>query len=317
MKGRVYRSAQRIFYCKLEGEAELVMATAKGNLLKGSDSVVVGDEVEIKEEDGQYYIVEVMERKSEIWRQIKRENKKKVTASNIDLLVIVSSAAKPKYKRGLVDRFLMRAAQWEIPAIHVFNKMDGYKEKEFDISFESKRLEMPKVESFEVSAMDGSEYERKYLSKGMDDLINELSGKTAIFLGQSGVGKSSLINRLSGGEFELKTKEIGRAGKGTHTTTWSEILEFDDFTLIDSPGIRSFSLDDVYSEDLEFLFPDLLELFLTCQFRNCDHGPGVKGCFYDKLKDEDQIKIIDSRLESYYKLRDEVSEIPDWKKKPH
>ena len=130
MKGRVYRSAQRIFYCKLEGETELVMATAKGNLLKGSDSVVVGDEVVIKEEDGQYYITEVLERKSEIWRQIKRENKKKVTASNIDLLVIVSSAAKPKYKRGLVDRFLMRAAQWEIPAIHVFNKMDGYKEKD-------------------------------------------------------------------------------------------------------------------------------------------------------------------------------------------
>ena len=61
MKGRVYRSAQRIFYCKLEGREELMMATAKGNLLKGSDSVVVGDEVVIKEEDGQYYITEVLE----------------------------------------------------------------------------------------------------------------------------------------------------------------------------------------------------------------------------------------------------------------
>ena len=80
-------------------------------------------------EDGQFYIFEVMPRSSEIWRQIKRENKKKVTASNIDLLVVVSSASKPKYKRGLVDRFLMRSAQWEIPAIHVFNKMDGYKKK--------------------------------------------------------------------------------------------------------------------------------------------------------------------------------------------
>ncbi len=317
MEGRVYRSAQRMFYCKLKGESDLVMATAKGNLLKGSDSVVVGDIVEIKEEDGQHYIVEVMERKSEIWRQIKRENKKKVTASNIDLLVIVSSAAKPKYKRGLVDRFLMRSAQWEIPAIHVFNKMDGYKEKDFDLAFEAKRLEMPKVDSFEVSAKEGEEYSPQVLKKGIKDLREQLSGKTAIFLGQSGVGKSSLINRLSGGEFELKTKEIGRAGKGTHTTTWSEILDFEDFTLIDSPGIRSFSLDDVYSEDLEFLFPDLLDLFLTCQFRNCDHGPEAKGCFYNGLTDPEQIKIIDSRLESYYKLRDEVSEIPDWKKKPH
>jgi len=317
MEGRVYRSAQRMFYCKLKGESDLVMATAKGNLLKGSDSVVVGDIVEIKEEDGQHYIVEVMERKSEIWRQIKRENKKKVTASNIDLLVIVSSAAKPKYKRGLVDRFLMRSAQWEIPALHVFNKMDGYKEKDFDLAFEAKRLEMPKVDSFEVSAKEGEEYSPQVLKKGIKDLREQLSGKTAIFLGQSGVGKSSLINRLSGGEFELKTKEIGRAGKGTHTTTWSEILDFEDFTLIDSPGIRSFSLDDVYSEDLEFLFPDLLDLFLTCQFRNCDHGPEAKGCFYNGLTDPEQIKIIDSRLESYYKLRDEVSEIPDWKKKPH
>jgi len=317
MIGRVYRSSQRIFYCKVEGKTDLVMATAKGNLLKGSDSIVVGDNVKIKEEDGQFYILEVLERKSEIWRQIKRENKKKVTASNIDLLVIVSSAAKPKYKRGLVDRFLMRAAQWEIPAIHVFNKMDGHKKSEFDLSFEARRLELPKVKSFEVSAKTGEDYKPEFLHLGLEELRSELTGKTAIFLGQSGVGKSSLINRLSGGEFELKTKEIGRAGKGTHTTTWSEILDFADFTLIDSPGIRSFSLDDVYSEDLEFLFPDLLELFLTCQFRNCDHGPQAKGCFYEKLEDPEQIKIIDSRLESYYKLRDEVSEIPDWKKKPH
>jgi ribosome biogenesis GTPase / thiamine phosphate phosphatase len=317
MRGRVYRSAQRIFYCKVEGESELVMATAKGNLLKGSDSVVVGDEVEIKKDDCQFYIIEVLERKSEIWRQIKRENKRKVTASNIDLLVIVSSAEKPKYKRGLVDRFLMRSAQWEIPAIHVFNKMDGHKEKNFDISFESKRLEMLKIKNFEISAKDGEEYSPKYLENGLKELNDELFGKTAIFLGQSGVGKSSLINRLSGGEFDLKTKEVGRAGKGTHTTTWSEILDFENFTLIDSPGIRSFSLDDVFSEDLEFLFPDLLELFLTCQFRNCDHGISAKGCFYNDLKDSETIKIIDSRLESFYKLRDEVSEIPDWKKKPH
>ena len=317
IKGRVYRSAQRIFYCKIDGEAELVMATAKGNLLKGSDSVVVGDEVEIKEEDGQFYIINVLPRRSEIWRQIKRENKKKVTASNIDLLVIVSSASKPKFKRGLVDRFLMRSAQWEIPAIHVLNKMDGFKERDFDISFEAKRLELPNIKSFEVSAKAGEDYKNIYLDYGLSELKKELSGKTAIFLGQSGVGKSSLINLLTSGEFELKTKDIGRAGKGTHTTTWSEVIDFDDFTLIDSPGIRSFSLDDVYSEDLEFLFPDLLNLFLTCQFRNCDHGPEAKGCFYNKLTDPEEIKIIDSRLESYYKLRDEVSEIPDWKKKPH
>lgn len=317
MLARVYRSSQRIFYCKIEGKPELIMATARGNLLKGTDSVVVGDNVEVNEEDGQFYIIEVHPRKSEIWRQIKRENKKKVTASNIDLLVIVSAASKPKFKRGLVDRFLMRSAQWEIPAIHVFNKMDGYEENEFDLSFEAKRLNFSKVKSFEVSAKKGEDYSLKFLTSGISELKKELNGKTAIFLGQSGVGKSSLINRLSSGEYDLKTKEIGRAGKGTHTTTWSEILDFENFTLIDSPGIRSFSIDDVYSEDLDFLFPDLLELFLTCKFRNCDHGPQAKGCFYDKLTDLDQIKIIESRLESYYKLREEILETPDWKKKPH
>ena len=317
IKGRVYRSAQRVFYCKIDGQESLITATAKGNLLKGSDSVVVGDEVEIKEEDGQFYILKVFPRRSEIWRQIKRENKKKVTASNIDLLVIVSSASKPKYKRGLVDRFLMRSAQWEIPAIHIINKMDGFNDDEIDLSFEAKRLEMLKIKSFEISAKLGEEYQKQFLQFGLKELIETLNGKTAIFLGQSGVGKSSLINRLTGGEFELKTKEIGKAGKGTHTTTWSEVIDFENFTLIDSPGIRSFSVDDVYSEDLELLFPDLLELFLTCKFRNCDHGPEAKGCFYEQLKDPDQINIIDSRLESYYKLRDEVSETPDWKKKPN
>lgn len=314
--GQVIRSAQRIFTCKMES-GETIEATAKGRLLKG-DSVVVGDRVQITTipETGEFQIDEVEERTSEIFRVSIREQKKKVTAANCDLLVVLSSVSKPAFKQGIVDRFLVRACQWGIRPIVVFNKCDELNNSEADLEFEQGRLKRLGVDCFEISALVGENYENQKLEKGWNDLKETLSKRTAIFLGQSGVGKSKTISKLSGDEVELKTHKVGKVGKGSHTTTWSELLELELFNLIDSPGIRSFSLEDIDPDELITLFPDLEEIAIHCKFNNCQHTESSKGCAFHQndWTQEEKVRVF-SRLESYSRIYDETSQSPVWSKK--
>ena len=137
MKARICRSAQRTFDCRLD-DGTLVAATALGKLLKGKDTLVVGDWVSLeKNTEDEFIITDREERNNEIFRVIIRENKKKITAANVDVLVILSSASRPAYKRGIVDRFLVRAAQWNVTPLVVFNKMDEYSAEQagWDITF--------------------------------------------------------------------------------------------------------------------------------------------------------------------------------------
>ena len=313
LKARVFKSAKREFECKIIDSGEMVVATALGNLLKGDEnSIVVGDYVMI--DNG--VIVEVLERQNEIFRLIIREQKKKVTASNCDLMVILNSVSKPEYKRGIVDRFLVRAHQWNIHPLVVFNKMDQYQNDMFDIQFERDRLKSLGVECFEISAIDKN-YRPKFLELGINDLISRLQGKTSIFLGQSGVGKSKTITLVSNGKIELLSRDVGKAGKGTHTTTWSEIISSDEFTMIDSPGIRSFGVEDLLVEEILQFFPDLEEGAVKCKFTNCNHEEGTKGCYFREKVDENTYegRLILSRLEALIRMKEEINSTPSYLKK--
>ncbi len=310
-KARIYRAYQNEFLCKNE-KGEIFSTKAKGNLLKGKNNIVVGDNVLLDEKN---HIVELLERSNEIFRILPRESKKKVVASNCDFMVIMASVSRPLYKRGLVDRYLVRSFQWGIRPLLVFNKMDQYEPNALDLSFEVERLGDLGVSCFEV-ASKFPEYEKKYLDWGIDDLLNTIKGKTSIFLGQSGVGKSKTITRLSNGKVTLKTQEIGKTGKGSHTTTWSELIDCDAFSLIDSPGIRSFSLDDIKEEELAQFFPDLEPYFSQCQFSNCSHESHIKGCYFWKNNSNDKEHLFRlSRLESYCRILEEISANPEWQKK--
>lgn len=314
-RARIYKSSKREFECKSLETGEIIQATALGKIQK-KGGLVVGDYVEVTPLGEGFEIRQREERTSEIFRMLIREQKKKVTAANCDVLVILSSVSRPEFKRGIIDRFLLRAAQWGIPAIVVFNKMDEY-EGQIDLQFESNRLKELGVECYEVSAKLGSSYQTQFLENSFDDLVHILKNKTAIFLGKSGVGKSHTITTLAGGEVDLKTKEVRKIGKGSHTTTWSEIVDCGDFELIDSPGIRSFSLEDVHATELLSLFPDLEERATNCKFNNCNHLPNAKGChFWDEsnFETEEQWDSVHSRLDSYHRFQDEIEEIPDWKK---
>lgn len=317
VKAQVIRSSQREFSCKTV-DGDILEATALGNLLKNNESIVVGDWVVVSKagENNDWVINEQLPRESEIFRILVREQKKKVTAANCDLLVILSSVSKPAFKQGIIDRFLVRASQWGIKPLLIFNKMDEYDPSEMDIVFESKRLEVLGVSSFEISALEGDQYKPQYLSAGWIELQETLKNRTAIFLGQSGVGKSKTISLLSGGEVDLKTKKVGKVGKGSHTTTWSELIELPNFKLIDSPGIRSFSLEDINPDDLLSYFPDLEEIAINCKFNDCSHQEGTRGCaFYKNGWDQEKIELVFSRLVSYLRIAEETSQTPFWQKK--
>lgn len=309
ISARIFRSSKRQFDCQREDTKTIVQGTALAATLK-EDHIVVGDYVELSPppEGGEEWKIEkVRPRRNSIFRNLPREQRKKVIAANVDVILIVVSAGKPAYKRGLVDRYLVRSEYWDVPAYVVFNKMDLYDPTEFDIAFEKDRLKWLNAECFEVSAETGS---------GIDALKEKLKGKTAITLGHSGVGKSKLITILSGGLVNLLSAELGKANKGSHTTTWAELIDAELFTLIDSPGVRSMSLSDLTKEELLYSFTDINEWSSKCQFSSsCKHEENSKGCFYQKLDPsnrEDQ--LILSRLESYKRVLSEVEEIPDWKK---
>jgi ribosome biogenesis GTPase len=319
IKARIFRSSKRHFDCQRSDNKEMVTATALATLLKGDGHIVVGDWVELipPPMTGQEWVIEkVIERSNSIFRNLPRIQKKSVIASNVDVLLVVTSAGSPAYKRGLIDRYLVRSEYWDIPAYLIFNKMDLYDKEEFDIAFEAERLKWLNVECFELSAANGK-YSPQFLEQGFQTLLEKLTGKTAILVGQSGVGKSRLITELSEGRITLLSAETNRANKGSHTTTWAELIDGERFALIDSPGIRSMSLSDLTKEELIQSFSDVQEFATKCKFVSCNHGENNKGCFFQTLNPEEkESQLILSRLDSYKRVLEEVADIPDWQKKP-
>lgn len=308
IKAKIFKSGKRIFTCKLESTGELVEATAMRELIKGKKSLVAGDNVYVGlGNTNQYEILESEERKNEIFRKLVRDKKKKVIASNVDVMLIVSSLSLPEYKSRLIDRYLIRAAQWDLPVIIVFNKKDEFKDT-FDLDYEMRKFDSLGVNTIMTNATD-------FNDQAILALKETLIGKTAILLGQSGVGKSKIITAISNGDVQLRSEKLAKVGKGAHTTTWAEILDCGPFYMIDSPGIRTLAVSDLTKEELIACFPDLYKVFETCQFSDCTHENNAKGCGFHQLDDN----ILDhqfllERLHSYLRMRDEIESVPEWEK---
>ena len=130
-------------------------------------------------------------------------------------------------------------------------------------------------------------------------------------MGQSGVGKSKLIQSLSNEQIQTKSLELGVVGKGVHTTSWTEFHVLDNLNLIDSPGIRFLSLNDITKEELLPLMPDLEELSRNCKFHNCQHEEKSKGCIFWSGQNS---QIIDSRFQSYLRFKEEIQSGKEWEK---
>lgn len=293
-RGYVTKSTGSWYEIRLDN-GEFIDARLKGKFrMKGirtTNPITVGDIVEVmNSEEDEAVITELIPRTNYLIRKATNLSKEShIIASNIDQIVIVLTVAMPRTPLGFVDRVLATAEAYDIPVILAFNKVDIYKEKEEDRFDEMIGIYGPiGYKMLATSAIT---------SKGIPELRELMKDKTTLFTGQSGVGKSSLINALDG-ELDLWVDDISEYNdKGRHTTTFAE-MHFTDFgaRLIDSPGLRSFGMIDMDKEHLAHYFIEMKQFLGECKFNNCVHI-NEPGCAIKNALESG--KISQSRYNNY------------------
>ncbi len=250
-----------VFNSKLRGKFKI----SNHNL---SNPIATGDEVEFDEDKnnlGNYIINKILPRNNYLIRKsIKKKNNGHIIASNINQAIIISSLKNPFTKSGFIDRFLISCFAYRIPALVIYNKKDLLNNKE------KNRLNQ-EIDYYKKIGFNSLSISAKF-DKKIKKLKSILKNKTSLFIGNSGVGKSTLINRLSYNANQ-KTSEISKkSNKGKHRTTFSQIFDIDKKTkIIDTPGIKTFELFDIEKNQIKNYFPEFIKINDKCKFNNCLH----------------------------------------------
>jgi len=256
---KVYTDDREMIDCVMKGKFRL-----KG--LKTTNPISVGDKVEFDlNEDGSGVIHAIEERKNYIIRKsVNLSKQAHIIASNVDRAYLVVTCSKPPTSTGFIDRFLITAEAYSIPVTLLFNKIDLYDDQAFALMEAYQTLyEGIGYTCLGISAKEG---------KGLEPITAQMTNQISLLSGHSGVGKSTLINKLIPG-LEIKTAEISDYHKkGVHTTTFAEmhLLEQGGF-LVDTPGIKGFGLVEIPKEELHHYFKEFFELLPHCKFHNCLH----------------------------------------------
>jgi len=270
--------------------------------ITSTNPIAVGDIVEVVEEEKEAanaMITEIAPRRNYIVRSSPhKRSHKHIVAANLDQAVLVCTIKEPRTSRGFIDRFLVTAAAYHIPAILVFNKKDLLKEKDRE-----KFLEMADVYTdigYPVLLISAAKDE------GITEVQEVLKDKVTLMSGHSGVGKSSLINKLLPG-MQLRTKEVsGWSGKGLHTTTYAEMFDLPDGgQIIDTPGLREFGIIDIPKTELSHYFLEMQPYITQCQFNNCLHI-NEPGCAVKAAVEEGEIDT--DRYISYATILETIEE---------
>lgn len=242
------------FYYVINGE-EIVQCRGRGVFRKNNITPLVGDEVVFQaENDKEGYILEVKERKNELVRP---------PIANVDQALLVFSAVEPSFSTALLNRFLVLVEFNSIRPVIVITKMDLTNDQ---VKMEIKKYaEEYRNIGYEV-LLTSSETEA-----GLEELFPHLDGKISVFAGQSGVGKSSLLNALKP-DLELKTNNISsHLGRGKHTTRHVELIKVANGLVADTPGFSSLEFMEIEQEDLNYCFPEFQRASENCKFRGCLH----------------------------------------------
>ena len=303
MKGLVIKNTGSWYSVKTD-TGKVVECKIKGNFrLKGirsTNPVAVGDNVEIAlNSEGTAFITHIEERRNYIIRKSQNLSKQShILAANVDQAFLIVTVNYPQTSTTFIDRFLASAEAYSVPVVLVFNKCDILSDDERHYQQSMIHLyETIGYECREVSATNG---------EGVDGLHALLKGKITLLSGNSGVGKSTLINKILP-EANLRTAEISDAhNTGMHTTTFSEMLELPEGGyIIDTPGIKGFGTFNMDPEELTSYFPEIFHFSKGCKFSNCSHTH-EPGCAV--LKAIDDHFIAQSRYQSYLNMLEDKDE---------
>ena len=298
------------WYTVLTDEGETIDCKIKGNFrLKGirsTNPVAVGDFVTIlPNQEGTAFISAIDDRRNYIIRKSQNLSKQShIIAANVDQACLVVTIAHPETSTTFIDRFLASAEAYRVPVILIFNKTDILDEDER--RYLDMMMQLYRTVGYECVALSAE------TGDGVDALMPMLEGKTTLFSGNSGVGKSTLLNRLVPG-LNLRTSEISDAhDTGTHTTTFSEMIPLPVKAetsarswLIDTPGIRGFGTFDMEPEEICSYFKEIFKFSADCRFGNCTHTH-EPGCAVLKAVEEHYIAL--SRYNSYISMLNDKEE---------
>ena len=303
MKGFVIKNTGSWYSVKTD-DGKVVECKIKGNFrLKGirsTNPVAVGDHVEIAlNQEGTAFITHIDERRNYIIRKSQNLSKQShIIAANVDQAFLIVTVNYPQTNTTFIDRFLASAEAYSVPVVLVFNKRDILSDDERHYQQSMVHLyETIGYECREISAATG---------EGVEGLHKLLKGKITLLSGNSGVGKSTLINQILP-EANLRTAEISDAhNTGMHTTTFSEMLELPEGGyIIDTPGIKGFGTFDMEPEELTSYFREIFHFSKDCKFSNCTHTH-EPGCAVLKALEEHY--IAQSRYQSYLGMLEDKDE---------
>lgn len=309
MQGIVIRNTGAHYVVAIDGDPDReINCKIKGNFrIKGirtTNPVAVGDHVTVGEPapDGTAFITAISPRRNYIIRRASNLSKEShIIAANIDRAVLVVTLAHPTTSTTFIDRFLATATAYNVPAMLLINKIDLLTDIEDRELLEAVEYLYTSI-GYEVMAVSAK------TGDGIDALRKKLAGKISLFSGNSGVGKSTLINDLIPG-LDLRTAEISSVhDTGMHTTTFSELFRLpgdNGGAIIDTPGVRGFGTIDFDKYEVAHYFPDLFKVSENCRFGNCTHTH-EPGCAVLQALEEG--RIARSRYASYLSILDDADE---------